>query len=129
MELSAAIDLQAGFGGADWPAGETPLGGILVTQQTLDDPTRRTAFEEFATAYDAAVNYTMQNPDEAAQIVAQGYADTFGSNISAEAIAGALKSGRLLFRSRPAQEELQPELDAFLAQIIGTAPDDGFYVP
>ncbi|MEA3344752.1 MAG: hypothetical protein U9Q78_00655 [Chloroflexota bacterium] len=41
-------------------------------------------------------------------------------------MADAIRSGRLVFESRPLAE-LRPDLDLFLEIIVGRAPDDGFY--
>lgn len=127
IALSPAIDLQAGFGSSKWKEGEAPLGGIFVLQGILDDPVRRATFEQFVAAYDAAIEYIQSDPDQAAEMIAKGYEDTFGSIISAQAVASALKSDRLLFRTQPAGK-LRPDLDAFLSAVIGQAPADEFYV-
>lgn len=126
IALSPAIDLQAGFGCSTWEEGQAPLGGIFVLQSILDDPQRRLLFEQFTAAYDAAIQYITANPAESAEIIAQGYQDMFGSTISAPAIASALTSGRLLFRTEPTSD-LRPDLDAFLSAVVGQAPNDEFY--
>ena len=125
-QLAAVVDLQVGFGTTAWEAGLAPLGGIFVTGRTLDDPQRREAFETFVAAYDEAAAYTMTHPDEAGRIVSERFKQTFGGDLSAEAVAGAIRDGRLVFGSRPVAE-LRPDLDIFLAEIIGQAPADGFY--
>lgn len=128
LDLKPAVDLQTGFGSSAWNEGLAPLGGIFVTQETLGDAPRRARFEAFAAAYAEAADYIMSHPDEAAAIASQGFADTFGAQISADGIAAALQDGRLVFESRRAVA-LRPDLDDFLAAVIGKAPDDAFYVP
>lgn len=126
IALGTTIDLQTGFGSNSWQEGEAPLGGILVLQETLDNPVLRSNFEQFTAAYNASTQFINTNPDQAAEMAAKGYNETFGSSIPAQAISSALKSGRLLFRSQPVSE-LRPDLDNFLVSILGQAPSDEFY--
>jgi len=126
LALEAAVDLQAGFESDAWQAGLIPLGATFTTQALLDDPARRAALERFDEAYSQAGAYTMAHPDEAADIVERAFAAHFGGHMPARAVAGAIRSGRLVFDNRPSAQ-LRPDLDGFLEIIVGQAPDDGFY--
>ncbi len=126
--LRPAIDLQAGFGSDAWGDDMAPLGGVFVAQHTLDDPARKALFDAFVAAYSQASAYAMTHPDQAGALAAQGFADYFGTRLPSQRIAEALRTKTLALESRPVAE-LRPALDAFLAQIVGQAPDDDFYAP
>jgi ABC-type nitrate/sulfonate/bicarbonate transport system substrate-binding protein len=126
LALEAVADLQTGFEADAWQAGLIPLGATFTTQALLDDPARRAALERFDAAYSQAGAYAMAHPDEAAEIVERAFAAHFGGQMPARAVADAIRSGRLVFESRPSAE-LRSDLDRFLEIIVGQAPDDGFY--
>ncbi len=126
LVLEAVADLQVGFEADAWQPGLIPLGATFTTQALLDDPDRRAALERFDEAYSQAGDYAMAHPDETAEIVEQAFAAHFGGQMPARAVADAIRSGRLVFESRPSAE-LRPDLDRFLEIIVGQAPDDGFY--
>jgi len=126
LQLHAAVDLQSGFDASAWEKGNAPLGGIFVTQEVLDDPARKAAFERFVKAYAQSSQWTMAHPDQAGEIVAQSFSKNFGGTLSAEVVATAIQGGRLTFQDRSAAE-LRPDLDHFLQAVVGQAPDDGFY--
>ncbi len=128
LDLRPVIDLQTGFGSDAWQEGLAPLGGVFVAQKTLNDPARKALFDAFVAAYGRAADYAMTHPDEAAALASQGFADYFGTQLPAQGIAQALRTRTLTLESRPVAD-LRPALDDFLAQIVGKAPDDGFYAP
>jgi ABC-type nitrate/sulfonate/bicarbonate transport system substrate-binding protein len=126
LALEAVVDLQAGFEADVWRTGLIPLGATFTTQALLDDPARRAALERFDEAYGQACAYAMAHPDETGEIVERAFAAHFGGQMPAQAVADAIRSGRMVFESRP-WAELRPDLDHFLEIVVGQAPDDGFY--
>ena len=126
LALAPTIDLQAGFGAEAWPEGQAPLGGVFVTQATLDDPDRRAAFLRFVEVYDQAVTQLGSDPQAGAEAVSAGFSQHFGGQMPAQAIVNAIDGGFLSYASRPVGD-LRPDLDRFLENVIGQAPDDGFY--
>jgi len=126
LVLEAVADLQVGFEADAWQPGLIPLGATFTTQALMDDPDRRAALERFDEAYSQAGAYAMAHPDETAEIVERAFAAHFGGQMPARAVADAIRSGRLVFESRP-PAELRSDLDRFLEIIVGQAPDDGFY--
>jgi NitT/TauT family transport system substrate-binding protein len=126
LDLRAVVDLQRGFEAGAWPDGQVPLGATFTTQAVLDDPARLSALARFEEAYRQAGDYAMAHPDQAGEIVERAYALHFGGQLPARAVADAIRSGRLVFESRPVTE-LRPDLDRFLEMIVGQAPDEHFY--
>lgn len=126
IDLQVAVDLQTGMEMDAWQAGYAPLGGVFVTDETLNDPARRAAFDRFVEAYAEASGWVMDHPDETGEIVAQAFDEYFGSQVSPGGVAEAITSGKLVFESRPV-DDLRPALDQFLEMITGTAPDESFY--
>jgi len=126
LDLEAVVDLQAGFEVDAWPDGLIPLGAIFATQAVVANPARLNALVGFEETYSRAAAYAMAHPDEAAEIVERAYAVHFGGQLPARAVADAIRSGRLVFETRPAAE-LRPDLDHFLKTIVGQSPDDRFY--
>lgn len=126
LDLEAAVDLQVGFEADTWQAGLIPLGATFTTQAVPDDPDRRVALGRFEEAYSQACAYAMAHPDETGEIVERAFAAHFGGQMPAQAVADAIRSGRLVFESRP-WAELRPDLDHFLEIVVGQVPDDGFY--
>jgi ABC-type nitrate/sulfonate/bicarbonate transport system substrate-binding protein len=126
LVLEAVADLQADFETDAWQTGLIPLGATFTTQALLDDPARRAALERFDEAYGQACAYAMAHPDETGKIVERAFAAHFGGQMPTQAVADAIRSGRLVFESRPLAE-LRSDLDRFLEIIVGQAPDDGFY--
>jgi len=124
--LQPAVDLQAGFSAENWEADYIPLGGVFVTEALASDADRRAALEQFIAAYDEAAAYAMSHPAEAGEITARAFKEYFGGQLPAEAVISALENGRLVFNSRPVAA-LRPDLDQFLALIVGQAPADEFY--
>ena len=127
LSLGSVVDLQADFYADSWEAGVIPLGALFTTQPLLDDPVRRAALESFNEAYSQACNYAMLYPDETGEIVERAYALHFGGQLSGQAVADAIRNGRLIFDGIPASE-LRPDLDLFLEIILGQMPNDEFYV-
>jgi NitT/TauT family transport system substrate-binding protein len=127
LALEAVTDLQAGFEADVWQAGLLPLGATFTTQALLDDLARRAALERFDEAYAQACAYAMAHPNETGEIVERAFAAHFGGQMPAQAVADAIRDGRLVFESRP-WAELRPALDHFLEIVVGQMPDDGFYV-
>jgi len=127
LALAAVIDLQANFAAGAWQANLIPLGATFTTQALLDDPIRRAVLERFDAAYSQAGVYATTHPDEASEIVERAFSTHFGGQMPAQAVAQAIRSGRLVFESRPSAD-LRPDLDRFLELIVGQAPDDEFYV-
>ncbi len=126
VDLAVMVDLQLGFGASAWEEGLAPLGATFTTQAVLDDPARLAALTRFEEAYNEAGAYAMAHPDEAGAMVERAFARTFGGQLPGQAVAEAIESGRLVFESRPAAD-LRPDLDRFLEEIVGQAPDERFY--
>ena len=126
LDLEAVTDLQGGLGADAWPDGLIPLGATFTIQAVVDDAACRAALERFEEAYRQAGAHAMAHPDEAGEIVERAYARYFGGQMPARTVATAIRSGRLVFESRPATE-LRPDLDRFLEEIVGQAPDERFY--
>lgn len=122
----STLDLQADFESETWDAGFAPLGGVFVLQSTLDDPERRPAFDAFVALYEDASDRMNDEAETVAPLVSAGFDEYFGADIPAPMIATILESGSLTFESR-AVSDLRPDLDDFLAQIVGKAPDEPFY--
>ncbi len=126
ITLVPVIDLQAGFGSDSWDEGTAPLGALFALQATLDDPDLSAAFDVFAEAYAAASAYVMQNPEDVAPIISAGFDTYFGAVLPEAVIVDVLMAERLLFDSRPVYA-LRPDLDDFLAFVVGDAPDETFF--
>ena len=126
LDLVAVVDLQSGFEAGAWSDGLIPLGAIFTTQAVVDDPARLQALVRFEQAYRQAGEYAMAHPDQAGEMVERAFALHFGGQLPAQAVASAIRSGRLVFESWPATE-LRPALDSFLETIVGQAPDESFY--
>lgn len=127
IDLVPVVDLQAGFGSDSWDEGTAPLGALFALQATLDDPNLSAAFELFAAAYADASVYVMENPEDAAPIISAGFDTYFGATLPEAVIVDVLTEQRLLFESRPVSA-LRPDLDDFLAFVVGDAPDETFYI-
>ncbi len=124
--LQPAVDLQAGFSAESWQTDYIPLGGVFVTEALALDTNRRVALEQFIAAYDEAAAFAMAHPVETGEITERAFKEYFGGQLPAQAVTSALENERLVFNSRSAAG-LRPDLDKFLALIVGQAPADEFY--
>ncbi len=122
----APMDLYSLYESELWPAGQLPIGGLLVLQQVLDDEAQRTALEQFEAAYYEAIEFMLANPADASQLIASQLGAYCDSKLQAKPLEKALSAGRLVYDPRPAGE-LLPDLDAYIELILGQPVDDSLY--
>lgn len=121
IQQHVASDMQA------WAKDELPLGSLFVKNEILEDPAKRKAFLAFVEEYAAACDFIMMHPDEAAQMIAQGFERTYGGRLSASVLAESIRKRHLVFASRPIDGQLRTDFETFLSSMMGYTVDDAFY--
>ncbi|HIE25092.1 MAG TPA: ABC transporter substrate-binding protein [Anaerolineales bacterium] len=122
----APIDLYSVYQADAWDAGQAPINGLLTLQEVLDDPVLSTSLFEIETLYIEAVEFMLSNPDEASQLIVGQLGEFCDSKMEAKPISKAIQSGRMVYGVTPV-EELLPDLDAYIEEIIQNEIDDAFY--
>ncbi len=137
VPLARAIDIQSLFTGyTAWPQNQLPHGGVAVLSTVLDNPERLATTQVVLQAYSAAAAEIMaarSNPQalqQVAQIIAAGittYYGAYGLSLPAPVIAAALAQQELVFRTDLPLAAIQGDLNAFLTEVVGSAPPASFY--
>lgn len=135
VAVQRAVDMQTLFTGyRAWPASQLPHGGLGVLRGVLDDPSRQAVLRTVFTAYDAAVhdiaNATLMQQMQIAQTISAGitkYYGHLGLELPAPVVLAALRSKELVIRGDLALAAVQPDLNRFLTEVVGTAPPATFY--
>ncbi len=137
IPLKRAIDIQTLFTGYPrFPYGQLPLGGISVRAAVANDPSRAATVQRFVTAYLAAsaeLANAQRNPIEIAKlsgIISAGITQYYGSmgvSVPRMVVAAALVNGQLIYRSDLTLTQIQPDLNGWIHELLGTAPPASFY--
>lgn len=130
--VDARLPLEPVFSGfRAWPAGELPLGGLAVRTSTLGDAARAPALRAVREAYAAAIDEINAARGSTfarwmlAREVAAGFErhfGTFGLELPALALAGALGDGRLRYRRDVPVDAVRDDLARWLAEVVGREP-------
>lgn len=124
----ADIDLLDGASDSElWDAGTYPQGALIVQQAVLDDPDMFAAYEAFNVAYHEAAQFALDNPDEAAALIAEQVGKVCGSRVNPAPIAAALADGYIIYDPQPAAD-LMPDLAETIAAITEKPIDDALYL-
>ncbi len=110
----------------DSAGGDTPIAGTVATGSVLGRPDVIVAFEQ---AYKEAVQWMLDNPEEAGELMAAQFPQL---GLKAPVMTASLKN--ITWRYTPAKDA-RPSLDAFYQDLSelspevigGKVPDDGFY--
>jgi len=135
--LARAFDIQTLFTGyTAWPQSQLPHGGVAVLSTVLNEPARLAETQMVLQAYSAAADEIMaarSNPQalqQVAQIISAGittYYGSYGLSLPAPVIAAALTQQELVFRTDLSLTSIQSDLNAFLTEVVGSAPPTSFY--
>lgn len=124
MVVERVIDLQAEWGNVTGQKPRFPNAGVVALSNIQEHPE---AVEAFCNAYDEAVEWTNQNPHEAAILAAK-----YVEGVNAPAFEESLDY--TIFESVSAEdsrEELEKMYTCFMsldpASVGGKLPDEGFY--
>ncbi len=137
VPMTRAIDMQVLFTGyTAWPSSQLPHGGVGVLSTVLDDPSRSATAQVVLQAYRAAADAIMaargdpQALQQIAQTISAGittYYGQYGLSLPAPVIAASLAQQELVFRTDLTMAAIQPDLNTFLTEVIGSAPPASFY--
>ncbi|UOB18122.1 ABC transporter substrate-binding protein [Abyssalbus ytuae] len=127
-DLEITINLQETFTGYNqWDENELPLGGIGVIDAVLNNEQKKKQFDEFVKAYRESCNKIMQGNMEDLMVISQGLYTEFGFQLPAPIILRSVNEGRLVFKPGIELASIQPDLDSFISEIIGSSPGEEFY--
>ncbi|HQT26473.1 MAG TPA: hypothetical protein PLK99_07740, partial [Burkholderiales bacterium] len=139
VRLGKAISFQELFTGYDaWPAGQLPHGGVSILGNVLQDPARMQEIGIVLQAYRSAADAIMAARGRPlammriAKAISDGistYYGQYGLSIPAIAIVSALRSGDFIYRTDLPLDRIQPDLSAFLNEVVGTSVPASFYHP
>ena len=139
VSLGKAIDMQTLFTGyTAWPATQLPHGGVSVLSRVLANPSSLAVTKTVLKAYRDAANDIMAargRPLIMMSIVhtisagIKTYYGQYGMSIPGPVIISALRSGDLIYRTDLSLPTIQPNLSAFLTEVVGTPPPASFYHP
>ena len=126
MRFERVIDLQKELGKIDGWKNRFPNAGVAALPSVIKRPE---VLEAFASAYEKAVKWTVENPAQAAKL-----AEQYVPGVNAAAFEEFLKHTDFqAIRSRAVKAELETMFKAFLQlnpKSVGEKlPDDGFYYP
>jgi hypothetical protein len=132
VPLAAHIDFQNLFPGiVGFPEGQLPLGGLAATDRALSNGTQRLIIDQVAAAYAEAAKILMQSPADVSGQIAAMFASHYGplgiSGPPPMLLARSITQGDLVYRSDIAVNQVQSGLSAWLAELIGKAPDADFF--
>ena len=137
--LRKSIDLQTLFTGyTTWPSNQLPHGGVSVLSTVLENPSRLAITQSVLKAYRVAANEIMAAKGhplammKIAKAISTGittYYGQYGLSLPAPVIFASLQSGDLVYRTDLLLNAIQPDLAAFLTEVVGTPPPASFYHP
>ncbi|WP_407276236.1 hypothetical protein [Halothiobacillus sp. DCM-1] len=133
------IPLQPLFSGyTAWPSDELPHGGLSIRGSVLNaadsqQTSRRVllAYEQAAAQIMAAKPHPLQLM-RIAQTISAGitaYYGQYGLSIPAPVIFAALESGDFRYRTDRPLAAIEPDLNRFLAEVVGSPIPDSFFHP
>jgi ABC-type nitrate/sulfonate/bicarbonate transport system substrate-binding protein len=125
--LKAAIAPQRGFSTtiSGWELGEQiMLGSLWAVAPNIEG--KEDALEKFIAAFDEANDYAMSHPEEAGEITSRCFAEYFGGQFPAQAIAESIRSGLLLLDYRGV-DQIKPLVKPFLETLGFPVPDEQIY--
>lgn len=136
--LAPAIDYQELFNGPDAipdypsiPENQMPLGGLHASAASLETPGKRAALELLIEVYADAAARLIADPTSHAPLTAEAFADVYvdtGAPVPpAPTITAAIVNGALLYRSDIALAQVKDDLDLWITELLGAAPDADFY--
>ncbi len=137
--VQKVIPLQPLFSGySAWPSDELPHGGLALRAGVLNAPDSRHTAQQVLGAYEAAADQIMAAKNHPlvlmriAQQISQGittYYGQYGLAIPAPVIFAALRSGDFRYRTDRPLPTIEPDLTAFLTEVVGSAPPSSFIQP
>ncbi|MHB0990215.1 MAG: substrate-binding domain-containing protein [Burkholderiales bacterium] len=137
--LAKAIDMQTLFTGyTSWPANQLPHGGVSVLKSVLDSPSRLAVTQTVLKAYRDAADrimaakghpFAMMSIAHAISAGIATYYGQYGMSLPGPVLIASLRSGDLIYRTDLPLPAIQPDLSAFLAEVVGTSPPAAFYRP
>lgn len=132
VPLAAHIDIQRVFSGFEsFPDGQLPLGGFAVTGRATANAEVRAKIERVVSAYADAASQLMREPnahaDQVSSLFARYYAPLGAGGPPGMLLARSIENGDLVYRSDIEIETVRADLGAWLAELNGQPPDDGFY--
>jgi hypothetical protein len=138
-KIVKSINYQILFTGySSWPQTQLPHGGISILSSVLGDSSRKVQIQTVLNAYRFAADTIMAakgNPSAMSQVSAtiSGYITTYygqyGLSLPAQAIAGSLASGDMVFRTDLSISNIHSDLTNFLTEVVGVTPPASFFHP
>ncbi len=126
-KLSKSISLQRLLNGySSWSANQLPLGGVAALPQ-YDTEEKAAAVEDFIMAYKVASSKIMEDKMSSARIISKGLKTHFGTDLPWPIVLRSLNEGTLAFNAGISISDIQPELNAFITELVGEVPTDDFY--
>jgi hypothetical protein len=125
-------------GYSSWPQTQLPHGGFSILSSVLGDSSRQAQIQTVLNAYRAAADTIMAtkgNPAATSQVSAtisgaiSTYYGQYGLSLPAQAIAGSLTSGSMVFRTDLSIGNIQSDLTNFLTEVVGATPPATFFHP